>query len=97
MWRRVQQAGHCAVPGCTETRGLSPHHVVKRSQGGWDEEENTPPLCGPHHSAADIGRIQCVRYEHRASEPGHGVLEEWNEWRFYDTGTGEEIEGRWKG
>ena len=37
----------CALCGVTE--GLEHHHVVPRSEGGADVEENLLTLCGTHH------------------------------------------------
>ena len=37
----------CALCGATE--GLEHHHVVPRSEGGADAEENLLTLCGTHH------------------------------------------------
>jgi 5-methylcytosine-specific restriction endonuclease McrA len=39
----------CTVPGCTSQRNLHAHHVVFRSAGGSDEDENLTTLCAFHH------------------------------------------------
>jgi 5-methylcytosine-specific restriction endonuclease McrA len=39
----------CTVPGCTSYRNLHAHHVVFRSVGGSDAEENLTTLCAAHH------------------------------------------------
>ncbi len=39
----------CTVPGCTSCRNLHAHHVVFRSAGGGDEDENLTTLCAAHH------------------------------------------------
>ena len=39
----------CTVPGCTSYRNLHAHHVVFRSAGGSDAEENLTTLCAAHH------------------------------------------------
>src|SRR6185369_13043032 len=39
----------CRVPGCTSRRNLQVHHVVFRSQGGGDEDDNLAVLCAAHH------------------------------------------------
>lgn len=39
----------CAVPGCRIRRNLHVHHVVFRSQGGSDGDENLVALCPAHH------------------------------------------------
>jgi len=36
-------------PGCGETRGLAPHHVVPRDEGGGDDLGNLMMLCDPCH------------------------------------------------
>jgi hypothetical protein len=40
--------GWCQVPGCSKA-AVHAHHVVFRSQGGGDEEENLVSLCAAHH------------------------------------------------
>jgi hypothetical protein len=40
--------GLCQVPGCSRA-AVHAHHVVFRSQGGADAEENLVSLCAPHH------------------------------------------------
>jgi len=35
---------------CGVRRHLERHHLVPRSQGGDDVDENLVPLCGPHHA-----------------------------------------------
>ncbi len=34
---------------CGSTQGVQQHHIVKRSQGGGDNEENLIYLCWEHH------------------------------------------------
>jgi 5-methylcytosine-specific restriction endonuclease McrA len=48
--RIMQRDGwRCTVPGCTSYRNLHAHHVVFRSAGGSDAEENLTTLCAAHH------------------------------------------------
>jgi HNH endonuclease len=48
--RRVlaRDGGFCQVPGCSRA-AVHAHHVVYRSRGGGDEEENLVSLCAAHH------------------------------------------------
>jgi hypothetical protein len=39
----------CAVPACTARRALHDHHVVFRSQGGGNEQDNRIAICAAHH------------------------------------------------
>jgi hypothetical protein len=39
----------CQVPGCSSRRNLHVHHVVFRSRGGTDDDENLSTLCAAHH------------------------------------------------
>ncbi|MDQ7823299.1 MAG: HNH endonuclease signature motif containing protein [Candidatus Eremiobacteraeota bacterium] len=39
----------CQVPGCRCRRGLHVHHIIRRSQGGTDDEWNLIVLCEAHH------------------------------------------------
>jgi hypothetical protein len=39
----------CQVPGCSARRRLEVHHVVFRSQGGNDADDNKVTLCHAHH------------------------------------------------
>lgn len=36
---------------CGVRRGLERHHLIPRSQGGEDRDENLVPLCGPFENA----------------------------------------------
>jgi hypothetical protein len=50
----------CAVPGCTSRRNLHEHHIIFRSAGGSDEEENLVTVCAAHHThGIHEGRIAC--------------------------------------
>jgi len=48
--RRVlaRDGGRCQVPGCSRA-ALHAHHVLYRSRGGGDEEENLVAMCAAHH------------------------------------------------
>ena len=39
----------CTVPGCRARSNLTPHHIVKRSRGGGDEQANLTTVCWKHH------------------------------------------------
>ncbi|MGH8891023.1 MAG: HNH endonuclease [Acidothermaceae bacterium] len=45
----VRHHGHCAVPGCSNVKGLDGHHVIPWSQGGRTDLDNLILLCEPHH------------------------------------------------
>ena len=37
------------MPGCRTRSNLTPHHIVRRSQGGGDEMTNLTTVCFHHH------------------------------------------------
>jgi hypothetical protein len=39
----------CQVPGCSSRRNLHVHHIVFRSHGGSDDEQNCLTICMGHH------------------------------------------------
>jgi len=39
----------CMIPGCSSRRNLQVHHIVFRSHGGGDEDQNLLCLCLAHH------------------------------------------------
>lgn len=45
----VRHHGHCAVPGCSNVKGLDGHHVIPWSKGGRTDLDNLILLCEPHH------------------------------------------------
>jgi hypothetical protein len=50
----------CRVPGCSSRRNLHAHHVIYRSHGGCDEDENLVVLCATHHQqGVHAGRLRC--------------------------------------
>ncbi|MDQ7826490.1 MAG: HNH endonuclease signature motif containing protein [Candidatus Eremiobacteraeota bacterium] len=57
---KIQKAAHhhkilkrdrfrCQAPGCRCRRHLHVHHIIRRSQGGTDDEWNLVTLCEAHH------------------------------------------------
>lgn len=56
----------CKNPLCRKTRNLTPHHIIKRSQGGSDTEDNMITLCVKCHDEIHNMRIVLVR----SSAPG---------------------------
>ncbi|MFT3913670.1 MAG: HNH endonuclease [Anaeromyxobacteraceae bacterium] len=44
----VRDGGECTVAGCSRV-GDDVHHIVFRSQGGDDSDENQTGMCKPHH------------------------------------------------
>jgi len=59
-WRVFARDGwRCTVPGCSSYRNLHDHHVVFRSAGGSDAEENRTTLCAWHHlRGVHAGRVR---------------------------------------
>ncbi len=52
----------CAVPGCRVRRGLHAHHVIYRSRGGGNGDENLVILCQYHHlRGVHEGRLRIRR------------------------------------
>jgi hypothetical protein len=39
----------CAVPGCSSRRNLHDHHVIFRSRGGLNSQDNRVAVCASHH------------------------------------------------
>jgi hypothetical protein len=60
-FRVFQRDGwRCVVPGCRSYRNLQKHHIVFRSAGGSDEDENCVTLCAWHHlRGVHMGRVRC--------------------------------------
>ncbi len=46
---------HCMAPGCTAQADLQRHHLVYRSHGGGDEDENLLMTCFAHHQLGEHG------------------------------------------
>lgn len=47
----------CCYPNCSQSVGLEVHHIIPRSQGGTNKENNLIVLCPNHHHLADRGAI----------------------------------------
>jgi hypothetical protein len=64
-WRRryrifERDGWRCRVPGCSSRRNLQVHHVIYRSHGGPDDDDNLAVLCATHHQQGiHAGRIRC--------------------------------------
>jgi hypothetical protein len=64
-WRRdhrifVRDGWRCRVPGCSSRRNLQVHHVIYRSHGGGNEDDNLAVLCATHHlQGIHAGRLRC--------------------------------------
>ena len=53
FYREYQQSHPwCEFTDCGEAAWLGPHHIIFRSQGGGDTEENLIALCKTHHDQA---------------------------------------------
>ncbi|MCB9561529.1 MAG: HNH endonuclease [Kofleriaceae bacterium] len=50
--------GRCRVPGCRSSRFIEVHHIQPRAQGGRHTVANLISLCGGHHDAVHVGRLQ---------------------------------------
>ena len=57
----VRDGWRCMAPGCTSRRNLETHHIVYRSQGGSDADENLVCLCRFHHQMGEHGGLARVR------------------------------------
>lgn len=56
--RVLERDGYrCQIPGCTCRRNLHLHHIIFRSHGGSDEEENLITVCSAHH-------LRCIHEGH---------------------------------
>jgi hypothetical protein len=45
----IRDGFRCQVPGCSSRRNLHVHHVIFRSHGGGNEDQNLVSLCLGHH------------------------------------------------
>ena len=59
----VRDGWRCMAPGCTSRKNLEVHHVVYRSQGGADRDENLVCLCRFHHQMGEHGFLARVQGE----------------------------------
>jgi hypothetical protein len=54
----VRQHGHCALPGCPNTKDLHAHHRVHWINGGRTDLSNLLLLCERHHTAHHAGQFE---------------------------------------
>lgn len=47
----------CEINGCNSEIGLQIHHIIPRSEGGRNKDNNMIVLCVKHHDMADRGDI----------------------------------------
>jgi hypothetical protein len=86
-WRRdhrifVRDGWRCRVPGCSSRRNLQVHHVIYRSHGGGNEDDNLALLCATHHQQGiHAGRLRCrgscegsLRWEFGGGHSGPPVM-----------------------
>ena len=56
----LRQQGHCAHPGCPNTRNLDAHHVLFWFLGGGTDLDNLVILCERHHVSLHDGDFRIV-------------------------------------
>jgi hypothetical protein len=56
----IRQHGHCAHPGCPNTKNLHAHHRIHWLHGGQTDLDNLLLLCERHHVAHHDGAFQIV-------------------------------------
>lgn len=56
----------CCYPNCKENITLEVHHIIPRSEGGSNKENNLVVLCNNHHKLADVGSIPKQRLKHHS-------------------------------
>lgn len=56
----------CCYPDCKENITLEVHHIIPRSEGGSNKENNLIVLCNNHHKKADVGIIPKQRLKHHS-------------------------------
>ena len=56
----LRQQGHCAHPGCPNTRNLDAHHVLFWVLGGGTDLDNLVILCERHHVSLHDGDFRIV-------------------------------------
>ncbi|MDQ1539275.1 MAG: hypothetical protein QOH29_1, partial [Actinomycetota bacterium] len=54
----IRQHGHCAHPGCPNTKNLHAHHRIHWLHGGRTDLDNLLLLCERHHVAHHDGAFQ---------------------------------------
>ena len=63
----ITQVGtKCCYPNCKEDITLEVHHIIPRSEGGSNKENNLVVLCNNHHKLADVGSIPKQRLRHHS-------------------------------
>lgn len=67
--RRVfeRDGWQCRVPSCGSRRDLQCHHIVARSLGGRDEEDNGITLCAQHHNDVEEVRLRILTVKGRVA------------------------------
>jgi hypothetical protein len=58
-----RQGGHCAHPGCPNTKRLHAHHVMPWLVGGPTDMDNLVLLCERHHVALHDGAYRIRKFE----------------------------------
>lgn len=54
----IQKVGtRCSYPNCPETTTFEVHHIIPRTEGGTNKENNLIVLCPTHHTKAHSGEI----------------------------------------
>jgi HNH endonuclease len=56
----VRQHGHCAHPGCPNTKSLHAHHRIHWIHGGRTDLDNLLLLCERHHVAHHAGQFEIL-------------------------------------
>lgn len=56
----------CCYPNCKENITLEVHHIIPRTEGGTNKENNLVVLCNNHHKKADVGSIPRQRLKHHS-------------------------------
>jgi len=56
----LRQQGHCAHPGCPNTKALHAHHRIHWIHGGRTDLDNLLLLCERHHAAHHAGEFEIL-------------------------------------
>jgi hypothetical protein len=59
----LRQQGHCAHPGCPNTKNLDAHHILHWLHGGRTDIGNLVLLCERHHVGHHDGKFQIMTLE----------------------------------
>jgi hypothetical protein len=57
----IRYGWRCSAPGCTSRSGLQVHHVMYRSRGGGNRDENLVVSCAFHHLRGEHGGLAACR------------------------------------